>query len=162
MSGDAPDRDPAARGRTFGVLVFGILVGGITLVLSAQILRETFAPEPPQSELACPEAVESLWAALVRARQSAAEQAEELASVAAFRRALLPEWELAPALETLCGAESRQLRAASALIRLRYAEESAARFGSRDLSAARQQVVELVDELAGRPKAVSPKAAERP
>lgn len=153
MSGDEPERDSKARGRTFGMSLFGIVVGGITLIFSVQILRQTFAPVAPSTELTCPELVTNLWAALSRARQSAAGEPSELASVSAFRRGLVPEWELAPHLDRLCAGEPRQLRTATALLRLRYAEESAARFGSRELSSARNQVADLVNELSQRPNA---------
>lgn len=153
MSGDESERGSKARGKAFGMALFGILVGGITLVFSVQILRQTFAPVAPPTELRCPEALTSLWAALSRARQSAAEQAGELASVESFRRGLVPEWALAPHLERLCAGDPQQQRGAQALLRLRYAEESAVRFGSRELSVRRRQVADLVSELSKQPKA---------
>jgi hypothetical protein len=144
MSGEDPHLRDSPKGRTFGMVFFGLVLGAITTVFSVQIILQAFAGGPPTSQFDCPATISDLAHALDRARQSAAGQADGDAGIAAFRAALLPDWERLPQLQDHCAGIGPYQNAARTLTRLRYMEEGAVRYGASDLAAARR---EMADEL---------------
>lgn len=139
---------PSRAGRRFGIGVFALIVGGITLTLSIEIIVEAFDPAvtPLGAQSAnagprrCASALAPLWDALGRARRSAAEADSEQAAVNAFRQQLDPEWTRLPEARGACEADAESGRALAELVSLRFEEEHAVRFEARGLAAARQRV----------------------
>src|SRR5262245_21945430 len=115
-------------GRRFGIGVFSLIVGSITLTLSIEIIIEAFAPAvtPLGAHAAsagparCAAALTPLWDALQRARRSAAETDSEQAAVNAFRQQLAPEWTLLPEARGACEADAESSRGLAELVSLRF------------------------------------------
>lgn len=135
-------------GRRFGIGVFSLIVGGITLNLTIEIITAAFAPDvtPLGTQPSntgprrCATALNPLWDALDRARRSAAEANSEQAAVNAFREQLEPEWARLPEARGACEADAESGQALAELVSLRFEEEHAVRFEARGLAAARQRV----------------------
>jgi hypothetical protein len=126
------------------------LAVALTVGSSAQILLVVFAPEQVGQAPACRQGVRDLLTSLDRARSQAASRLDgEQASLDAFRRALAPEWALAPAILADCGRQrdGEALVAFRQLELLRYAEERAVRYEALDLSRLRKRAPALVGSL---------------
>ena len=67
--------------------------------------------------------------------------------MAAFRRALEPEWHERASLSTACRGDKSGLRALKQIDQLRYAEEHAVRYEARNLSRHRREVERMLQEL---------------
>jgi hypothetical protein len=146
MPDDKPSTDFSRRGRTFGMVVFGLIVGGLTAIMSTQIILEVFWPKRPELTVSCEQALGDMWKALQRARQSAVGQETATDSVRAFRSGLLPAWTLQASVENQCGTDGGWGEATKELFALRYAEERFARLGGQDLHRLRSRVRRLLDE----------------
>lgn len=139
---------PSRAGRRFGIGVFSLILGGVTLAWTIQIISEAFsptvtklvAPEGRDGGGHCAAAVTPLWEALERARRSAADADSEQAAVNAFRQKLDPEWARLPQVRGACETDPESGRGLAELISLRFEEEHAVRFEARGLAAARRRV----------------------
>lgn len=129
-----------------------LLALALTAGASAQILLAVFAPPGGTAGQAnCRDGVRALLAGVYRARGSAAARGEgEREALAAFRRALEPEWSHAAAIATACrqGRDGAALAAFRQVELLRYAEEQAVRYEALDLSLLRRRAPALVGSLA--------------
>jgi len=138
-------------GRRIALVVFALLVSGITLTWTAQIVRQTFFPTGTAASSACRPGVLSLIEAVRRARHAAdAETGGERAAVARFRASLAPEWDAREALGAACRGDAMGERALREVDRLRYAEEHATRYEAVDLTRRRREVATLEKQLAQR------------
>jgi hypothetical protein len=153
-----PMANPTARkarhapGRTFGKVVFGVLVGGITAILSGQILRVTLFPETPPLEVDCSTGVRELWTSLQRARRSAVDALDdEQGALQAFRDELGPEWERLPSVQAHCQTQPQWREAVATLAQLRFEEEHALRMETRSIAAKRQRARALLEALDQKP-----------
>lgn len=136
--------------------VVAALAVALTAGASVQILRAVFAPpgagpwgEPGPG--ACRMGVRALLAGVDRARGQAAARGEgEREALAAFRRALEPEWSHAADIAASCrrGRDVAALTAFRQVELLRYAEERAVRYEALDLSLLRRRAPALVGSLA--------------
>lgn len=143
------------RGRLFGIALFGLLVGGFTLVCSAQIIHEVWF-RTVQVDVSCRGGVAGLIRALDRARSAAADANGEARALEHFRQALKPEWLERPGLTAACGGDKSALSALKALDQLRYAEEHAVRYEAVGLARQRRLVQELQSEFLSDSGAPSP------
>lgn len=138
-------------GRRSALVVFALLVSGITLTWTAQIIRQTFFPAGTAATASCRPGVLALIGAVRRARQSAdAETGGERAAVARFRAALAPEWDGRDALGVTCRGDAVGERALREVDRLRFAEEHATRYEAVDLARRRREVASLERQLGAR------------
>lgn len=135
-------------GRRAGIVLFGLIVGGFTLVCTAQILHTLFFAPPKAQADGCRPAALDLIAAVRRARAAAgAEIRGERAAVLQFRASLEPEWSQREALDLACQGDPQALRALREIDRFRYAEEHAARYEAVDLAKRRRRMLALEAEL---------------
>jgi len=146
-----PRRDSLRRrGRRLGIAVFGVIVAGITLLWSAQIIAQVWWPPPGPKVTNCREGVRHLLGALRRARAAAAQEPNgERAALARFRQALDPEWRTQEALAPLCRSDAEAARALTQLTALRYAEEHAVRYEAVALAEQRRRVDAIARDLLG-------------
>lgn len=152
MSEAAPRETRAERlGRRAGLVVFGLIVSGITLTWTVQIIRQTFFPAGTPHGESCRPGVLALIGAVRRARHAADEETGgERAAVTRFRAALAPEWEGRDAVAVTCRGDALGERALREVDRLRFAEEHATRYEAVDLARRRRDVVALERELGKR------------
>ncbi len=157
-----PEPTPAkrARGRTLALAIFGLIVGAVTCVWSVQIIQQGFsadavggplpATKAPSEALpsGCRSDVLRLRASVRRARQSAAKQETEQASVVAFRSALAPEWTHLAAVKRECREDQEATQALKRLEQLRYAEEHTVRYEARDVALWRRALDQLDERWA--------------
>ncbi|MBK7582273.1 MAG: hypothetical protein IPI67_18960 [Myxococcales bacterium] len=149
---DTKPREPRAErlGRRIALVIFGVIVCGITLNLTSQIIYQTFFPVGTAQSGSCHAGVLGLIAGIRRARTAADEETGgERAAVNRFRAALRPEWDTREALGNACRGDARGERALREVDRLRYAEEHATRYEAVDLAHRRRTVVALARELGG-------------
>jgi hypothetical protein len=149
------DEDPrVARARRtggrVGLGIFALLVIGITLAWTVEIIQQVWFTKPPESGEACRPGVLALISAVDRARRAAAEEHSEQAAVSRFRTALQPEWSGRAALSRACDRDPVAQRALESVDGLRYAEENAARSEAMDLAKRRRTTQALSRELAPR------------
>lgn len=141
-----PHTTVAARGRTAGKVVFGLLVAVPTLVWALQIIFQAFA-SPPPSELECEEGLEQLITGIEQARQSAFGQTNEAQAIEAFRANLGSVWQEPRSVRERCKDEPGMRSMFGRVERLRYAEEHAVRYESRGIAADRRAVEQLKRRL---------------
>jgi hypothetical protein len=124
----------------YGVVVAFIVVaaGNVTW----QIWAPRFHKHPPTD---CGAGLESLKAAVGRARQAAGDlsEASEDAALSRFREALQPEWDRRDAVARACESNAELARALDVIERLRYAEERAVRREVSELAPLRRRVEQL-------------------
>jgi hypothetical protein len=143
-------RPKASRGwgRRLGLVLFGLIVSGLTLIWSLQIIRQVWFPEVGPLDQDCRTGTRGLISALERARKAAAaETGDERAALARFRAQLDPEWQKRAALERACRDDPAQASALQDVIQLRYAEEHAVRYETVDLARLRRRVYALEPAL---------------
>ncbi|MFO0569818.1 MAG: hypothetical protein U0263_29480 [Polyangiaceae bacterium] len=152
MTTETPKETRGERlGRRVALVLFGLVVSGITLTWSAEIVAQAFFPKASAAPASCREGVLQLISAVRRARRAADEETGgERAAVARFRAALSPEWDARDALGPACGADARLEHALREVDRLRYAEEHATRYEAVDLARRRREVLTLERELTRR------------
>jgi hypothetical protein len=146
VTSERPDALERARrrGRRVGLVVFGACVGGLTTLLSVQILQQVWWPPIPETDLGCRQGIQTLFAAVHRARRAASgATGGELEALHRFRTALQPEWSYRPAFDERCAGEAEALRSLAVLDKLRYAEEHAVRYEATSLAALRRRAAEL-------------------
>jgi predicted ester cyclase len=137
---------PSRAGRRFGIGIFSLIVGGITLAFTVEVINEAFSPTVTKtahsgtSRGQCAIAAAPLWDALQRARRSAADAESEQAALSAFRQQLDPEWSQLPVTRGTCESDVEGGHVLAELISLRFEEEHAVRFEARGLAAARKRV----------------------
>lgn len=154
----------STRGRRLGqALYFGVLVWVIASG-SAQILAEgLFAKRVPRDAAACRAELVSLRTRLADASLVAIEAGSELASVAAFRKALGGEagraWDIR-AQELIDGCPPAESSAAYGLARLRAAHEAMVRIDAQEVAPARLQYQSAVKGAA--PVAAPPGSTQTP
>lgn len=135
-------------GRRAAIAVFGVVVGGFTLINTASIIRQVWFLPPAEAATDCRADVLGLMAAVRRARGAAAEEVEgERAALASFQAALLPEWSRRAALEAACRDDALALRGLREVDRLRYAEEHSVRSEAVEVARLRRGVQRLELEL---------------
>lgn len=145
-------KDARPPGSAFGKGVFGLLVGGITAVLSWQIMQVTLFPKTSPLDVDCPTEIRELWSSLQRARRSAADVlADEQRTLQAFRDELGPEWKRLPSVQAHCQSQTQWREALTTLSQLRFEEEHALRMETRSIAAKRQRARTLVEALDRRP-----------
>jgi hypothetical protein len=134
-------------GRTLGVAVYALVVAAFTVVCSVQICLQVWAPRVESPPFDCTAGTVALVDAIDEARLAAANEPDEQAALAKFRRALEPTWRYRPALTRTCAPNSDALRHLRAVDRLRYAEEHAVRYAAVDLAQRRHEVQRLMMTL---------------
>jgi hypothetical protein len=123
--------------------LFWGLAGVVSIVSSAQVASQLFAPEPPPEPAPpCAEGLELLrssldagWAAARRV-DDGPEQA-----IARFRAGVGPAWRHLPALQRACRADPPRSARLDALERLRYALEARVRVDGGSLAALRRRAL---------------------
>jgi len=145
-----PARSRAKRlGRRLGILALATFVSVPTAIWSFQIMKAVWAPPAGPAPASCAAGITGLLHALERARAAAHHaSAGEQKNLAAFRAALLPEWESRPALVPACRAEPNRLAVLKEIDALRYAEEHAIRYEAGALSGQRRRAREIERDLA--------------
>jgi len=141
---------PLERVRQVALGLVAVLALALTAGASAQILLAVFAPPSLGEQAECRPGVRSLLAGVGRARGHAAARGEgEREALAAFRRALEPEWSAAPSIRDACRRQNDRdaLAAFRQVELLRYAEEQAVRYEALDLSLLRRRAPALVEAL---------------
>lgn len=142
----------ARLGRRLGIGVFALLVSVPTAVWSVQIMQQVWAPPAGASPVDCASGLRGLLAAVERARAAVRHAPEgERAGIAAFRGALLPEWEGRGAIGATCAADARGVAMLKEIDGLRYAEEHAVRYEAESLARQRRRAAALKAELDGEP-----------
>jgi hypothetical protein len=143
-----PESRAERTGRLVALGVFAVLVCGITLVWTSQVVRQTFFPEGAAVAPACRESLRGLIGAVRRARSAAdAAGGGERAALGRFRAALAPEWDARKAAGAACAGDAFGARALAEIDRLRFAEERAARYEADALARHRRSVSALEREL---------------
>jgi hypothetical protein len=163
MAAGNSDRLERARrnGRRAGILAYGVIVGGFTVVCAAQIINQVWGSRPASSSsVDCRAGVRGLIAAVRRSRHAARiETAGERAAVDRFRAALRPEWTTRNDLAQHCKDDRLALRALREVDRLRFAEEHAVRYESVDLARRRRNIRRFESQLAAAPSSSSPRGS---
>jgi hypothetical protein len=152
------DRDPDAaevrarlRGKRVALGIVIVLATGVIGLSALQIVPAVFGigiapiPSAPRGSSArlCRDGLTALRDALDRARLEAARAEptqDQAATLAAFQRALLPEWDGADAIARVCAGVPHGTDAYAALLRLRAAEEQQTRRRAVDLGPLRRDV----------------------
>jgi hypothetical protein len=130
--------------------VFYGLVAALALTALVEISGQVFArSNGPVPYATCREGLLALAAAVDRARGAAGGDDGEAAAIGRFRAALEPEWSARDGVATLCGRDDADRGALDAILRLRYAEEHAARKEAGDLAPLRRRVRAIVERGAG-------------
>jgi len=127
-----------------------LLAVAVTTGASVQILLAVFSPPNAGEKTECRAGVQALLTGVSRARGQAAARGEgEREALAAFRRALEPEWSSAPTIRNACRKQNDRdaLAAFRQVELLRYAEEQAVRYEALDLSLLRRRAPALVEAL---------------
>ncbi|HEX2730674.1 MAG TPA: hypothetical protein VHM70_03685 [Polyangiaceae bacterium] len=148
MSNQAePAQTQSRTGRRVGIAVFSLIVGGITAVLSIEIICSAFAPPVP-SAVSCSEQVRQLWDSLLQARRSAQLELSEEAALERFRAQLGGRWQTLPEVHGACSSPTERdlLRQ---LLQLRFEEENSVRYEARGLAQSRDRVAKLVSAQVG-------------
>lgn len=146
-----PESRAERMGRRIGLGLFAVIVCGITLTWTVQIIVQTFTPAGRAGDASCRSGAVALIGAVRRARLEAdAETGGERAAVTRFRAALSPDWDSRDALGISCRGDSEAERALREIDRLRYAEEHATRYEAVDLARRRRDVATLERTLGGR------------
>jgi hypothetical protein len=136
------------RGRRIGIVIFGLIVSGITANFSIQIIRQVWFGEPGPARIGCTEGQRSLVESVRRARQAAAaETGGERLALARFRGELESAWRLRGAIGDACASDPAALRALAEIDRLRFAEEHAVRYEAVDLAQRRRRVHSIESTL---------------
>ena len=150
----SPPASPTERGgqigRRAGYLLLGLLVSAFTAVCTFEIIGQVWFPKVESAQSNCHLGLQRLVQALDRARTVGADArngSEAGPAVAAFRRALEPEWHERASLSTACRGDAPGLRALKQIDQLRYAEEHAVRYEARNLSRHRREVERMLQEL---------------
>jgi hypothetical protein len=150
----SPPASPTERGgkigRRAGYLLLGLLVSAFTAVCTVEIIGQVWFPKVGAAQNNCHLGVQRLVQGLNRARTigaTARNGSEAGPAVAAFRRALEPEWHERPSLSSACKGDAAGLRALKQIDQLRYAEEHAVRYEARNLSRHRREVERMLQEL---------------
>jgi hypothetical protein len=135
-------------GRRVALGVFIALVSAFIVVCSVQIIRQAWEQPKLAEDLTCREHLAQLLGSLRAARKAAeANQGGERLALSAFRAALSPQWNAVDSLHERCARDPVARRLAHELAQLRYAEEHAVRYESRELAARRNRVARLEQEL---------------
>jgi hypothetical protein len=135
------------RGRRFAIVVFGLIVGGITALWALQIIGQVWFPEVAGT-VDCREGLRSLVDSVRRARTAAAEETGgERRAMARFRAELEEAWSRRPAIGAACESDPDSRRALADVDRLRFAEEHAVRYEAVDLARRRRRVQALEKEF---------------
>jgi hypothetical protein len=134
-------------GRTLGIIFYAAVVATFTVVCSAQICLQVWAPEVKPLPVDCAAGTLLLVDAIDAARLAAFAQPGEQAALAKFRGAVAPAWAYRPALGKACAPDREALRRLREIDRLRYAEEHAVRYGSVDLALRRYEVKRFITTL---------------
>src|SRR5689334_3035140 len=114
-------------GRRFATIVFLAGVASWVVGASAQIVKQALWPDVVAVPYkTCGEGLESLHAALARARGEAEGELDPDEALRQFREALNPGWSYLSGVRASCQ-DPQKLRSLDALERLRYAEEHAVR-----------------------------------
>lgn len=135
------------RGRRAAMVVYYAIVAAFGVLVAGNITWQVWAPAfEPHATVACAPSLRGLAEAVnrARARASAASAGGEDAAIAAFRAALLPEWNERDAIARSCEASPKLAAALDTIERLRYAEERAVRREVADLAPLRQQVRQMM------------------
>lgn len=128
--------------------MFALLVSVPTAVWTVQIMQQVWAAPPGQAPSDCASGLRGLLVAVERARDAVRRGPEgERAGIAAFRGALLPEWESRGAVQTACAADARGASMFREIDGLRYAEEHAVRYEAESLARQRRRADALKLEL---------------
>jgi hypothetical protein len=140
-----PSLTPGQRlGRRIGIAVFGLIVGGATLVWTIQILYAVFAPPVYAVAKDCRGGTRDLLTAVRRASlAAAAETGDERAALSRFRAGLEPEWSTRASLDTVCRGDQQAQASLAEIDALRYAEEHAVRYEAVGLAPQRRRVQAL-------------------
>ena len=128
------------RGRRGGTALFGLLVSGVTALWSLQICLQVWAPNVPETKVDCPTGILQLVNAVERARAAAAGASGERDALAAFRKTLEQDWQLRPAIGSICAKDRQSTLHLREVDRLRYAEDHAVRYRAADLASRRRAV----------------------
>lgn len=149
MVAEASRYDAARRrGRRVGLVIFGLIVSGITANFSIQIIRQVWFEKPVPAAIGCAEGQRSLVDSVRRARlAAAAETGGERVALARFRGELQGAWRLRGAIGDACASDPAALRALAEIDRLRFAEEHAVRYEAVDLAGRRRRVRALDSAL---------------
>jgi hypothetical protein len=140
-----PSLSPGERlGRSIGIAVFGLIIGGATVIWSIQILYAVFSPPVLAVAKECRGGTRDLLSAVRRASlAAAAETGDERAALGRFRAALEPEWSTRASLDSVCKADRQAQAALAEIDALRYAEEHAVRYEAVGLAPQRRRVQAL-------------------
>ncbi|MCA9630897.1 MAG: hypothetical protein KC766_24700 [Myxococcales bacterium] len=131
-------------GRRIALVVYGLLVGGFTLVCALQILATVWFPAPGAAASSCRSGLQDLISGVRNAQRAAAEETGgEREAVTRFRQGLGPAWERRQSVQALCQGDKQALTALKLIDRLRYAEEHAVRYEAGDLAGLRRRVKAL-------------------
>lgn len=133
--------------RIVGTVVFGLVIAGLTAIFATQIILQAWGYGVPETHESCRAGVQQLLVHLDQARQSAAAQAAERDALDAFRRALGQPWASRSALGRRCAEDPAAARLLRELEQLRYAEEHAVRYASRELAGRRRAVQAMADAM---------------
>jgi len=147
------------EGRRIALTVYYLVVVLVGGAAAFQITRQVFfEPRPPVPFATCHDGLRALFAALDRARETAAgSEGGEDDALSRFRRALDPEWGHRDGVALQCRGSASDVATLDAIERLRYAEEHAVRREAGELAPLRRKVQALVDGELGQ----TPGNAER-
>jgi hypothetical protein len=135
------------KGRRVVMTTYYVVVVLFIALAGGNVIWQVWAPRlrhyPPED---CRAGLRGLAQAAFRAELAAAElpEASEDEALAAFRRALLPEWDHYDAVEASCRTQGELRSALDAIYRLRYAEERAVRRETTELIPLRSKVEHLL------------------
>jgi hypothetical protein len=150
MPESSPRKERARRrGGAVAVGIYSAIIGGLTLLWSLQIMTQAWS-QSGTTTMECREGVQSLLAAVRRARQSAGSQTGgEHAAVERFRAELQPEWKQRSAVGNRCKEDEDGRRLLREVDLLRYAEERSVRSDAVDVARRRRRVQALEATVTG-------------
>lgn len=147
---EAPPAEPSSErlGRRVALVVFGLVVGVITVNFSTQIIVQAFGLGESEAPTSCEVGLRELLEGVEAARRSAAPVQDEAQAVQAFRVALGPRWQSWAGVKAACEQAPEQLRRFELLMRLRFAEEQTVRYEARGVATDRREVADLRKQFA--------------
>ncbi|HQB44047.1 MAG TPA: hypothetical protein PLV85_10605 [Polyangiaceae bacterium] len=145
---DRQERNARKKGRRGVMIGYFVFVVVVIAVCTVQITTQAvgrLGGISSSTPIDCDRGIESLMAAVERARSAAATSHEtETKAVALFRASLEPEWSRRGDIERACAGQPDRLEALDAVIHLGFAEEHAVRRHAIELSDIRRKAASLL------------------
>lgn len=132
------------------MIAYFVLVVVIITVCTVQISIQAFSRlggKATDAQVECAEGIQSLVAAIDRARTAVdGSNRRESDAVATYRAALQPEWSRRGAVRRACKGDAERLATLDAVVHMGFAEEHAVRRNAVELAPFRRRASKLIEQ----------------